>query len=191
MSALNESTNNRTTKPKPRLVMADQPIKRNIPWKRIALYVVLAIGFFLIGLIPMALRAQQYAEEREAAQHEVRLKRMETQLAAAVINADRGEYEPARQTASDFFTSLRNQIDRGPKSDLSSFQQDRLKILLSQRDEVIMLLARSDPAAVNRLSDIYVTYQKAMNDVVSPNLQEPRTEDEAADPVRLAFTDPL
>jgi hypothetical protein len=139
----------------------------------------------------MALRAQQYAEEREAAQHEVRLKRMETQLAAAVINADRGEYEPARQTASDFFTSLRNQIDRGPKSDLSSFQQDRLKILLSQRDEVIMLLARSDPAAVNRLSDIYVTYQKAMNDVVSPNLQEPRTEDEAADPVRLAFTDPL
>lgn len=191
MSALNESTNNRTTKPKPRLVMADQPVKRNIPWKRIALYVVLAIGFFLIGLIPMALRAQQYAEEREAAQHEVRLKRMETQLAAAVINADRGEYEPARQTASDFFTSLRNQIDRGPKSDLSSFQQDRLKILLSQRDEVIMLLARSDPAAVNRLSDIYVTYQKAMNDVVSPNLQEPRTEDEAADPVRLAFTDPL
>jgi len=191
MSALNESTNNRTTKPKPRLVMADQPVKRNIPWKRIALYVVLAIGFFLMGLIPMALRARQYAEEREVAQHEVRIKQMETQLAATVINADRGEYEPARQTASDFFTSLRNQIDRGPKSDLSSFQQDRLKILLSQRDEVIMLLARSDPAAVNRLSDIYVTYQKAMNDVVSPNLQEPRTEDEAADPVRLAFTDPL
>lgn len=188
MSAVNESTNNRTTKPKPRLVppLTDKPIRRNIPWKRIALYVVLAVGFFLLGLIPMALRARQYAEEREAAQHEVRLKQMETQLASAVINADRGEYEPARQTASDFFTSLRSQIDRGAKSDLSSLQRDRLKLLLSQRDDVVTLLARSDPAAVNRLSDIYVAYQKAMN-VSSRSLQEPRTEDEDTDDVHLAF----
>ena len=167
MNAVNESSNNRTTKPRPRLVLADEPVKRNMPWKRIGLYAVLAIGFFLMGLIPMALRAQQYAEEREEAQQEVRLKQMETQLAAAVINADRGEYEPARQTASDFFTSLRNQIDRGPQSDLSSIQRDRLKALLLERDAVITLLARSDPAAVTRLSNIYATYQKAMNDIGS------------------------
>lgn len=129
------------------------------------MYLCLALAFFLLGLIPMALRARDYAEEREAAQHEVRLKQMETQLAAAVINADRGEYEPARQTASDFFTSLRSQIDRGSESDLSSFQRDKLKVLLTQRDDVITLLARSDPAAVNRLSEMYVTYQKTMNDV--------------------------
>ena len=187
MSALNESTNNRTTKPKPRPVETDQPIKRKIPWKRITVYAVLAVGFFLMGLIPMALRARQYAEDREAAQHEVRLKQMETQLAAAVINADRGEYEPARQTASDFFTLLRNQIDRGSESDLSSLQRDRLKDLLSQRDDVITLLARSDPAAVNYLSDIYVSYHKAMNDVSSRSLQDPRTEDEATSTLRLAF----
>lgn len=129
------------------------------------MYLCLALAFFLLGLIPMALRARDYAEEREAAQHEVRLKQMETQLAAAVINADRGEYEPARQTASDFFTSLRSQIDRGSQSDLSTFQRDKLKVLLTQRDDVITLLARSDPAAVNRLSEMYVTYQKTMNDV--------------------------
>lgn len=187
MNAVNESTNNRTTNHRPRLIETDQPIKRKIPWRRIALYGILAVGFFLMGLIPMALRARQYAEEREAAQHEVRLKQMETQLASAVINADRGEYEPARQTASDFFTSLRTQIDRGPNSDLSSLQRDRLKALLSRRDEVITLLARSDPAAVNRLSDIYVTYQKAMNDVGSRSLQDPRTEDETTHSVRLAL----
>lgn len=187
MSALNESTNHRTTKPQPRLVTTEQPIKKTIPWKRIALYVVLAVGFFLMGLIPMALRAQQYAEEREAAQHEVRLKQMETQLAAAVINADRGAYEPARQTASDFFTSLRSQIDRGTESDLSSFQRDRLTALLSQRDDVVTLLARSDPAGVSRLSDIYVTYQKAMNDISSRSLQDPRTKGEAINTVRFAF----
>jgi hypothetical protein len=188
MNALNESTHNRTTKSKPHLVETDQPVKRKISWKRIALYAVLAAGFFFLGLIPMALRARQYAEEREAAQHEVRLKQMETQLAAAVINADRGEYEPARQTASDFFALLRSQIDRGSNSDLSSLQRDRLKALLSQRDDVITLLARSDPAAVNHLSDIYVSYQKALNDVSSRSLQDPRTEDEATHSVSLSHT---
>lgn len=171
MNAANESSNNKTMNPKPRLVepVTDTPIQRNIPWKRIAVYGALAVGFFLLGLIPMLLRAQQYGEERDTAQREVRLKQMETQLAAAVINADRGEYEPARQTASDFFTLLRTQIDRGSESDLSSFQRDRLKGLLSERDNVVTLLARSDPAAVNRLSDIYASYQKAMNDVSSRN----------------------
>ena len=187
MSAVNESTNKANTKPRLVSPVTDKPIARDIPWKRIAVYVLLAIGFFLLGLLPMAFRARQYAEERETAQHEVRLKQMETQLAAAVINADRGEYEPARQTASDFFSSLRRQIDRGPQSDLSSFQRDRLKTLLSQRDDVITLLARSDPAAVIRLSDIYVTYQKAMNDVSSRTWQAPGTEDTDGSAVRLAL----
>ena len=167
IKAVNEPTNNTAMKPRPRLVVTDKPMRQNIRWKRISLYIVLAVGFFLLGLIPMALRARQYAEDRDTAQQEVRLKQMENQLAAAVINADRGEYEPARQTASDFFTSLRSQIDRGPQSDLSTLQQDRLKGLLSERDAVITLLARSDPAAVTRLSDIYATYQKAMNDIGS------------------------
>lgn len=179
---MNDPGNDRTAKPKPRLVdpVTEKPTKRNFPWKRVAVYVALAVGFFLIGLIPMALRARQYAEEREAAQHEVRLKQMEIQLAAAVINADRGEYEPARQTASDFFTSLRSQIDRGAESDLSNVQRERLKGLLSERDHVITLLARSDPAAVTHLSNIYATYQKAMNDVSSLSLKEPRTEHESS-----------
>lgn len=152
MSAVNESTDRSPMKAKPRLKApaTEQPMRRNIPWKRIVVYAVFAVGFFLLGLIPMGLRARQYAEERKTAQQEVRLKQMESQLAAAVINADRGEYEPARQTASDFFTSLRSQIDRGPDSDLSTLQRDRLKALLPQRDDVITLLARSDPASVTR-----------------------------------------
>ena len=120
-----------------------------------------------MGLIPMWLKARQYAGDREAAQQELRLKQMENQLAAAVINADRGEYEPARQTASDFFTSLRSQLDRGQNSDLSAVQRAKVKYLLAQRDDIITLLARSDPAAADRLSDIYASYEKAMNDVDS------------------------
>lgn len=176
LSTVNEPTNSRTFEAgrAGRVVpVTEKSTNKDMPWKHIALYVVLAIGFFLMGFVPMAFKAWQYAEEREAAQHEVRLKQMETQLAAAVINANRGEYERARQTASDFFTSLRTQIDRGSKSDLSTAQREKLKTLLSQRDEVITLLARSDPAALSRLSDIYVAYQKAMNEVTSRSLKKP------------------
>jgi len=174
--------------PKPRLAQVPpKPATKNIPWKRVALYAVIAIGCFLLGLIPMALRARQYADEREAAQQEVRLKQMETQLAAAVINADRGEYEPARQKASDFFISLRSQVDRGPQSDLSPIQRDRVRSLLSERDDIITLLARSDPAAATRLSNIYATYQKAMNDISSHAFREPHSSDEDKEAVHLAW----
>ena len=36
---------------------------------------------------------------------------------------------------------------------------------LNQRDDVITLLARSDPASADRLSDLYVSYRAAVNDV--------------------------
>ena len=162
------------TAPVPRVVTAaDKPDSQkssslNVPWRRIGIYVVLALGFFLLGAVPMWLRARQNATEREAAQHELRLSRLENQLMAAVIDARRADYEPARQTASDFFTSLRNQIDRGGASDLTEPQRADLKTLLVQRDDIISLLARDDPAAADRLSNLYATYRKTMSDVPKP-----------------------
>ena len=140
----------------------------HVPWRRIGIYAVLALGFFLLGAVPMWLRARQSASEREAAQHELRLNRLENQLMAAVIDARRADYEPARQTASDFFTSLRNQIDRGAASDLSESQRASLRTFLVWRDNIITLLARNDPAAADRLSDMYSTYRKTMSDVPKP-----------------------
>jgi len=151
---------------RPRLVEPPDPKPpRRIPWKRAALYAMIAVGFFLLGLVPMWLKGRQYIGEREAAQQELRLVRMDSVLAAAAIFADRGDYEPARQLASDFFTSLRSQIDRGGSSDLSPAQVEQVKFLLNNRDDIITLLARGDPAAANRLSDMYVAYRKVMNDV--------------------------
>jgi hypothetical protein len=138
----------------------------DFPWRRTGIYVLVALGFFLIGAIPMWNRARDYAAERETAQRELRLARMENFLAAAVIDADRGEYEPARQTASDFFTTLRNQVDRGVDSDLSANQREKMKMVMSQRDEIITLLARSDPAVAGRLSSLYVMYRSAVNGAV-------------------------
>jgi hypothetical protein len=131
--------------------------------KRIAIFAAIVLAAFLIGLVPMALKAWSSANERDAAQKELRLFRLQSNLASAAINARRGEYEPARQATSDFFSALRSQVDvANNQSDLTSQQKDGLKPLMNDRDNLITLLARSDPAGADRLSDLYVSYQKIM-----------------------------
>lgn len=137
-----------------------------LPWRKIGIYLAVTVGIFLLGLIPMWLEAREAAGQRDSAQRELRLSLMQNSLATAVIDARRGEYELARQTASDFFTALREQVDASPdKSVITEAQRERLGGLLSGRDEIITLLARSDPAAAERLSDMYVSYRQAMTNV--------------------------
>lgn len=131
-----------------------------IPWRRVAFYVTLSLGFFLLGFVPMWLRAGNAVEQRDVAQREVRWRQLQDTLAAAMVDVQRGEYEPARQGTSDFYTSLRHQIDAGGASIFTTSQLEKLRPLLAERDEIITLLARRDPAAVDRLFSIYSTYKK-------------------------------
>src|SRR5918996_6172397 len=131
-----------------------------IPWKRVALYATLSLGFFLLGFVPMWFKATRAIEQRDAAQRAVRLGQLQQTLAAAVIDVQRGQYEPARQLTSDFYTNLRRQIDAANASVFTPSQRETLTPLLAERDEVITLLARSDPAAVDRLFAIYSSYNK-------------------------------
>ena len=134
-----------------------------IPWKRVALYATLSIGFFLLGFVPMWFKASRAIEQRDAAQRGVRLAQLKDMLAAAVIDVQRGEYEPARQLTSDFYTNLRGQVDGDNASLFTPAQREGLRSLLVQRDELITLLARSDPAATDRLHNVYSTYNKLAN----------------------------
>lgn len=84
-------------------------------------------------------------------------------LASSAVGAQRGEYEPARQEASDFYTALREQLDKADDdAALTPQQRDNLRPLLKERDDVITLLARSDPAAGPRLLDAHATFRKAI-----------------------------
>ena len=134
--------------------------------KRIGLYLGVALFVFLLGLVPMWLKAREAASQRDAARRELRLSQMHGTLASAVIDARRGEYEPARQTVSDFFTALRTQIDAGEDSTLTAPQREAAAPLLARRDGVITLLARGDPASAEQLSDVYVSYRQAVNEVL-------------------------
>jgi hypothetical protein len=131
-----------------------------IPWKRVALYATLSTGFFLLGFVPTWFKATRAIEQRDAAQRGVRLAQLKTTLSAAVIDVQRGHYEPARQLTSDFYTNLRREVETDYASLFTPGQRVGLRSLLAERDELITLLARGDPAATDRLFNVYSTYNK-------------------------------
>ena len=131
--------------------------------RRLAIYAGVLLFVFLLGLIPMWLKSRQSANSLAEAERQLTLVRMQSNLASAVIDAKRGDYEPARQAASQFFTSLNAEIDKGDASAFTQPQRASVQSLFTGRDELITLLARSDPASADRLSDLYVAYRKIMS----------------------------
>jgi hypothetical protein len=111
----------------------------------------------------MWLKSRECSASLSEAEHQSNLARIQNSLASAVIHARRGDYEPARQAANNFFAFLRAETDRWDDAALSPAQREGVQPLLTQRDEIITLLARSDPASVDRLSDLYGSYRKIMN----------------------------
>ena len=132
--------------------------------RRVGLYTAALFVVFLIGFIPMWLKARESNSRLAEAERQLTLVRMQDTLASAGIYARRGDYEPARQAASQFFTSLRAETDRGEASALTAAQRKGALPLFERRDEIITLLARSDPASADRLSDLYLSYRKNMTD---------------------------
>ncbi len=138
-----------------------KPIATNDRRKRILIYAGAAVVIFLVGFVPMWWAASSRANERDEARRELRLCKIQSELASAAIDARLGEYELARQSASNFYTELRAELDKGSESVLDQSQHENLKSLLLTRDEVITLLARNDPAAAERLANAFASYRKA------------------------------
>jgi hypothetical protein len=131
--------------------------------RRFILYVALLLLAFLLGLVPMWWLNSQCSSSLAEAERQSSLARMENSLASAAIYAQRGDYETARQAASDFFTSLRTETNKGVDSALSQAEITSLQPLVTQRDEIITLLARGDATSADLLSDLYVSYRTNVN----------------------------
>lgn len=131
--------------------------------QRILISAVVLLIVFLLGFVPMWLKARGSAAELATAQNQLTLARLQSSLASATIDARRGEYEPARQAVSNFFTALTAETDKSTGSALTDSQKQNIQSLFAGRDEVITLLARSDPAAADRLADLYASYRKVMS----------------------------
>lgn len=135
-------------------------VKQKLAWVGV-IGGVLLVGF-VIGLVPMWLSARGTAAERDTARTQLRQAEITNLLLSATVDAKRGEYETARQEASDFFTRLGAEGENGSVSFLTAEQKEKLKPVFADRDNVITMLAQRDPAALDRLTNLYVAYSQAV-----------------------------
>lgn len=130
--------------------------------RRVLIFLILLLLVFLAGFVPMWIQERDQAALRLKAERSLALTRLENDLGSAAIDARRGSYEAARQEASAFFTAASYEIGQRGNSSLSEPRRDALASLLAGRDDVITLLARSDPAAADKLSSLYAALRKAL-----------------------------
>jgi len=140
-----------------------KPAKTTHWTRHLILYAILPLAAFLLGFVPMWLKSRECSGQLLEVERQLNLTRLDSALASAAIDARRGDYEAARQAASDFFTSLRTGTDKETTLVFSVAQKERLQPLLTQRDGIITLLARGDPAAADQLSDLYVAYREEIS----------------------------
>jgi hypothetical protein len=121
--------------------------------------VLATLAAFLIGFVWQNSRARSFEGELETTRTELTFERLEGTLAAATIEADRGNYEIARQLASDFFTGLQREIGRAGEQ-----RHLELQAISNQRDAIITAASRSDPQTGSLLAQLYSTYRVAFGD---------------------------
>jgi hypothetical protein len=131
--------------------------------RRFFTFVALLIVVFMLGFVPMWVMFRERSNRLVATTHELNLARAQSALTSAVLDVQRGDYEPSRVAISTFFTSLRIETDSGAASILSPAQRDALQPLFDRQDEIITMLARNDAASLAQLSDLYVAYRTIMN----------------------------
>lgn len=128
--------------------------------------VIATLAAFLIGFGWQYTRANDLQDQLDRMSVEFTFKRLEATLAAATIEADRGNYEIARQLSSDFFTGLQAAIDKAPEA-----QRPELQRISSQRDATITAASRADPQTGSLLGQLYSTYRVAFG--LTPVVPQP------------------
>ena len=145
-----------------REALSPKAVKSKPLMRRLINSTALILVGFVLGVVPMWVKSRECSSALSDSAHQLNLARIQNALASASIDARRAAYEPARQAASKFFTSLGTETDKASGSALSQAQKDGVKPLFVRRDEIITLLARNDPVAVDRLCDLYMSYRSIM-----------------------------
>jgi len=137
-----------------------RPVNSNPLMRRSLIYAGVLLIVFLLGFVPMWLKARAAGARLAETQGQLTRAQIQNNLSSAVIDARRGEYEPARQAVSQFFTTVQAEVAKADSSSYTQAQRTQLQQLFAGRDELITLLARSDPASADRLADLFVAYRK-------------------------------
>jgi hypothetical protein len=116
---------------------------------------IAVVAAFLIGFAWQSIRANQLDSRLGDTRQALTLHRLEGSLAAATLESQRDSYEIARQHASDFFSGLQGAVAEAPAG-----VRAELEAIAGQRDQIITMLSRGDPAAADILSGMYSRYRE-------------------------------
>jgi hypothetical protein len=105
-------------------------------------------------MLTQTMRTRGVRDELAAVRERLAVVESEAVIGAAAAEAQQGRYEPARQLASRFFTTVQQRALSGPVEQRAALQQ-----MLERRDPVITLLSRADPAAVPELARLVTAYR--------------------------------
>lgn len=128
---------------------------------RLRVYAITFLAGLLLGLVPAGIGWYRVRGERNTLQQQLRWANLELDLAAAAVLARHGDYAGARDAASRFFSDAQVELDtRGDT--LTPGHRAHLQSVLVERDAIITLLARGDPAGAERATTMYVAYRAAV-----------------------------
>ena len=123
----------------------------------------IALAAFLLGFLPQWSRAnglrgqlQTTRQTLQSTRHDLRMARVEGHVGAALVEAQRSNYEQARQRMTEVYATLQSAAPG-----LQGAQRSEVDAILAQRDEIVTLLARAAPQSRERLMLIYTRYHNA------------------------------
>ena len=114
----------------------------------------------LIGLLPVGVRLVQTQGERDSLQQQLSVAQLEMHLATAALMARHGDFTAARDAAIRFYAEAKRAAD-APDDALSTAQVTYLQKVLTEREALISLLSRGDPAGAERSTAMYVAHRAA------------------------------
>jgi len=146
--------------------VGDERVETELPRERTAsrrwmIWPALILLAFLLGLLPMWWSKRSVSTELDRTRIELKRQEHLNSLSAAAVYARRGEYETARQNASKFFSDMQAESDNAESKTLTPQERAQIPQLLANRDDIITLLSRADPASAERLSNMYIEYRLA------------------------------
>ncbi|HYC88674.1 MAG TPA: hypothetical protein VEO54_05650 [Thermoanaerobaculia bacterium] len=135
---------------------ASPPPRRRSAARSFFFTVLLMAVAFAAGFVPQWLEARRLRETLTTTSMDLRLATLHRDLGLASHEAQRHNFASAAEIAGRFFNDCATLASKEPFSD-----EPRTKVALtgyaSQRDEIMALLAASDPAALERLASLYLT----------------------------------
>lgn len=132
------------------------PPTRRLSPRVILLTLLLLIAAFGAGFLPPWLEARRLRATLSTTSMDLRLLTLHRELGVASHEVQRNNYASASEAAARFFDDCARLANTEPFAN-----DDRTRVALlgyaGQRDEVMALLAASDPAARERLAGLYLT----------------------------------